>query len=359
MRWDRRSSGFIEVWYATVNHAETGSGLWLRYTLTAPDDGPAYCDLWAVCFDPDGKRTVVIKNRRSVDQLAPGHGPDDGAIGARIGDSWLSESHLEGSVEEGDHSIRWSLDIEPADRCFQHFPARLRQTCGTEKSRALCSPNLSVPFTGEVQVDGETLTFTGEHGCQSHRWGKRQALSWAWAHCSNFEQGERVVFEAAAGRATLGPIPIPTLTFVYLRFRDEDIAFNDLKWAVRAKGSYEMPTWAFSVRNERWKLVGAARSPIDRLCKSATRTPTRPLISVPIPRSPTSPSSSTVSKTDAGCTSPRCRRSRELTSSWAARIVCRDAGESLEILVPDRALPFRFRAALAPLLLDASAPSPL
>ncbi|MPZ70795.1 MAG: hypothetical protein GEU71_14900, partial [Actinobacteria bacterium] len=51
MRWDRRSPGFLEVWYATVNHAETGSGLWLRYTLTAPDDGPAYCDLWAVCFD--------------------------------------------------------------------------------------------------------------------------------------------------------------------------------------------------------------------------------------------------------------------------------------------------------------------
>lgn len=262
MRWDRRSPGFIEVWYATVNHAETGSGLWLRYTLTAPLEGEPFCDLWAVRFDPDDKRTVAIKNRVSVDQLAPGHGRDDGAI-VRIGDSWLSESHLEGRVEDGESAIQWSLDIEPADRCFQHFPPRLRKRA-ERKFSTLCSPNLSVPFTGMVEVDGDTLTFTGEHGCQSHRWGKRQALSWAWAHCSNFEQGERAVFEAAAGRTTLGPVPIPTLTFVYLRFRDENIAFNDFKWAVRAKGSYEMPTWAFSARNERWKVVGAARASVDR-----------------------------------------------------------------------------------------------
>lgn len=262
MRWDRRSAGFLEVWYATLNHAESGSGIWLRYTITAPDAGPAHCALWAVRFDPDGKRTVAIKNRMHIDQLAPAHGRDDGAI-VRMGDSWLSESHLEGRVSDDDRTISWSLDIEPADRCFQHFPARLRRRA-ERKFSTLCSPNLSVPFTGEVQVDDETLTFTGEYGCQSHRWGKRNALSWAWAHCSNFEQGERAVFEAAAGRTTLGPVPAPTLTFVYLHFRGEDIAFNDLKWALRAKGTYEMPTWAFSARNERWKLVGAARASIDR-----------------------------------------------------------------------------------------------
>jgi hypothetical protein len=265
MRWDRRSTGFMEVWYSTLNHRASGSGIWLRYTLTSPRPrvGPAYCELWGFVFGRNGVPSFAGKERFSIDRLGSTNGRDDGAL-VRIADGWLSENHLEGAIARDGRTLSWSLDFEPADRCFQHLPARIRARAEKRVS-TVCSPNLSVPFTGAVKVDGELLELDGEHGCQSHRWGAAHSQSWAWAHCSDFEGDEAVVFEGVAARASLGPIPVPTTTFLYLRYDGEDIALNELKWAIRAKSTYEMPMWAFTAHNEEWKVTGAARTSPDRI----------------------------------------------------------------------------------------------
>jgi tocopherol cyclase-like protein len=265
MRWDRRSSGFAEVWYVTLNHRDTGIGLWFRYTVTAPraSGRDPYCELWGFAFDPDEKRTFGTRNRYPIDRLGTPQGRDDGAI-IRIGDAWLSENHLDGEVEHDGRKLIWSLDFEPADRCFQHIPSRLRRRA-ERRASMLCSPNLDVPFTGSVTLDEEVLRIEAERGCQSHRWGRGNAQSWAWAHCANFEGGEDAVFEAVAAKSTFGPVSAPTLTFLYLRFEDQDIEFNDLRWVMRAQSRYEMPTWAFTAYNDDYKVAGAARSPVHRL----------------------------------------------------------------------------------------------
>jgi Tocopherol cyclase len=263
MRWDRRSSGFMEVWYATLNHADTGAGVWLRYTITVPQSsvGSPYCELWAFYFDPSGKASFAGKNRFPIDQLGSGNGRDDGAL-VRIGDSWLSETHLEGLVRAGDRELSWSFEIEPAQRCFQHLPPPIRRRA-ERKLSTVCSPNLSVPFTGKVVLDGESLEFSKETGCQSHRWGRAHSASWAWAHCASFESDEALL-EGVAARASIGPFPFTT-TLLYLSLDGRDIAFNDLKWAFRAKSHYEMPTWSFTARNETHKIVGAARARIENM----------------------------------------------------------------------------------------------
>lgn len=257
MRWDRRSSDFMEVWYATLNHKPTGSGLWLRYTITAPRVGDPYCELWAFVFDPAGIRTFAGKQRFSIDHLAVPNGRDDGAL-VRIGDAWLSENHLEGEVVGGDGSLAWSLDFEPADRTFQHLPPSVRHRIERRVS-TVCSPNLSVPFTGTVKLEGDVLEFQNEIGCQSHRWGRKHSTSWAWAHCSDFDNSEGTVFEGVAARASAGPLALPTTSFLYLKHEGEDIAFNDLRGALSAKSRYVLPTWAFTANNDRWRVVGAAR----------------------------------------------------------------------------------------------------
>ena len=58
MRWDGRKRPFIEVWYATLNHARTGAGIWLRYTITSPAGGDPYSELWALFFDAESKRST-------------------------------------------------------------------------------------------------------------------------------------------------------------------------------------------------------------------------------------------------------------------------------------------------------------
>ena len=261
MRWDRQTSDFMEVWYATLNHSPTGGGLWLRYTLTAPRSGDPYCELWSFFFDPTGRRSFAGKQRFPIDRLGIPNGRDDGAI-VRIGDAWLSEDHLEGSVQAEGRTLKWSLDLEPADRTFQHLPSSIRGRIEKRVS-TVCSPNLSVPFTGTVTIDDEVLHFEREVGCQSHRWGRKHSTSWAWAHCSDFDGHDGTVFEGVGARASIGPLPAPTTTFLYLHHEGEDIAFNDLRTALHSKSRYALPTWAFAAHDDRWRVVGAARFRID------------------------------------------------------------------------------------------------
>lgn len=259
MRWDRRRPGFMEVWYATAIHRASGCGVWFRYTVTAPDEGPAFCELWGFVFDPDRKRNFAAKERFPIGRLGAPNGRDDGAL-VRIGDAWLSETHLEGELREDDRTLAWSLDLDPADRCFQHLPPQIRKR-GEKRVSTVCSPNLSVPFRGTVTLDGETLTFEDEPGCQSHRWGKRHSFTWAWAHCSDFE-GSDSVLEGVAAKAPIGPLR-PTTTFLYLNYNGADLEFNELRWALLAKSRYTLPTWVFTARTDEWKIVGAARAPIE------------------------------------------------------------------------------------------------
>lgn len=264
MRWDRRSTGFMEVWYATLNHRPSGSGIWLRYTLTSPrpNAGPPYCELWGFVFGPDAPR-FAGKERFSIDHLGSTNGRDDGAL-VRIADAWLSENHLEGEVTGDGGTLAWSLDFEPADRCYQHLPARIRKRAEKRVS-TVCSPNLSVPFRGAVKVDGQLLELDGDLGCQSHRWGSAHSQSWTWAHCSDFREDDDSVFEGVAARASLGPVPVPTSTFLYLRYDGVDIELNDLRTALRASSTYDMPMWSFSAHNAEWKIVGAARTAPERM----------------------------------------------------------------------------------------------
>ncbi|HEX2049774.1 MAG TPA: hypothetical protein VHJ34_03975 [Actinomycetota bacterium] len=271
MRWDRRARGFVEAWWATVTHADSGAGVWLRYALTAPRASPPYCEVWGFVFDPGVALSFAGVERFPIDRLGAANGRDDGAL-VRIGDAWLSETHLEGRVSSGARSLSWSLDVEPAARCFHHVPVPLRARAERSAS-VVCSPNLAVPFTGTVTVDGNELTFAGERGSQSHRWGRRHPASWAWAHCARFDDGADAVFEGVAARACVGPVAAPTTTLLYLRLDGEDVCFNDVRGALRARGRYEMPTWAFSARTDEWKIAGAARAAPTRLVQVAYRDP--------------------------------------------------------------------------------------
>ncbi|MDQ3981884.1 MAG: hypothetical protein M3271_04300, partial [Actinomycetota bacterium] len=254
MVWDRRAAPFMEVWYATVTHRRLRSGLWLRYTISAPRQGDPSCALWAFYFDPDNKRSFAGRNDHPIDVLGHVPGRDDGAL-VRICDAWLSETHLDGRVALAGRTLAWSLDVEPADRCYQHLPRWLRARAA-QRFSTLCSPNLSVPVSGTVEVDGEPIHFDREPGCQSHRWGRRHSHSWAWAHCASWGGDEPAVFEGLAAKAAAA---LPPLTFLYLRNRGEDLVFGTL----RARSRFALPGWDFTARNGRWKIAGAARFAVD------------------------------------------------------------------------------------------------
>ncbi|HEX2293771.1 MAG TPA: hypothetical protein VHN37_00500 [Actinomycetota bacterium] len=255
MVWNRRAAPFMEVWYATVTHRGRGSGLWVRYTLTSPRDGEPSCALWACYFDRDGKRSFAGRNDYSTDMLAHVPGRDDGAV-MRVGDAWMTETHLEGRVTAGDRAMEWSLDVDPASRCYHHLPGPLRRRAA-QRFSTVCSPNLDVPFSGTVTVDGEVVEYEGEPGQQSHRWGRRHPQSWAWLHCASWDGPTDAVVEAVTARAARG---LPALTFPYMTYRAEDVVFP--AWFVH--GRVELPAWSFTASHAEWRIVATARLPLDR-----------------------------------------------------------------------------------------------
>jgi hypothetical protein len=131
---------------------------------------------------------------------------------------------------------------------------------------------MAVPFSGIVTLGDRKLEFDGAPGSQSHRWGARHSVNWTWAHCSDWDRGEGV-FEGLSAQAALGPVTAPTSTFVFLRYAGEDIAFNELKWAVRAKSEYDLPIWTFTAHTDRWKIYGTALARPEQMVQVTYRDP--------------------------------------------------------------------------------------
>lgn len=254
MRWDGRATGFMEAWYVTITDPSSGWGFWFRYTIGAPKRGPAYCELWGFAFDPEGRRTFAVKERHPIEVLRS----DGDRI--EIGGAWLTDDHLDGELADGERILRWSLDLVPAKRTFHHLPELVRDRIDKRVS-TVCSPNMGVTFSGRVELDGTAFALEQARGQQGHRWGRKHAATWAWAHCSLFNGAPDAVFEGLAAKTAFGP----TLTFLYLGIDGEDIVLNDLRTGFRARSDYVLPAWVFMSRNDKWQVVGSGRAHPDRL----------------------------------------------------------------------------------------------
>ena len=55
LRWDG-GPGHYEVWFLTLPTAARASGIWIRFAMHAPLDGPADCSLWFAAMHRDGTR---------------------------------------------------------------------------------------------------------------------------------------------------------------------------------------------------------------------------------------------------------------------------------------------------------------
>lgn len=258
MRWTPGSARIMEAWYVTITDRASGWGFWFRYTISVPDRGDPYCDLWAFAFDPEGRHTFAGKKRSSVAALTRE------GVNVGIGSAWLTDDHLNGEVIAGDRRLSWSIDFVPAKRTFHHLPELLRSRIEKRVS-TVCAPNLGVSFNGRIELDGRELILDDARGQQGHRWGRKHASTWSWAHCSLFDGSPDAVFEGLSAKAALGPLPGPTLTFIYLGLDGEDIVLNDLKTGLRARSDYVLPAWVFTSRDGHWQVVGSARAHPDRL----------------------------------------------------------------------------------------------
>jgi hypothetical protein len=258
LRWDG-SPGHYEVHYLTTTDPATGTGLWIRSTMLAPDSGDAACSLWFMATFPDAP-AVARKVTLPIDQLVAEPDP----FSLRVGDSELTDGGYRGSFED----IAWDLTWQPG-RAYEHVSALLRRA--RVAKTVLVLPQGDVAVSGTVTLPGgRTLALDGAHGGQAHLWGTKHSNRWAWAHCGDFADAEGEhqtgtfldgvsVFVSRLGRE-VGPS-----TPVVGRFLDDDFLATSPAAVLRAPSHFALTSWSFESTAGKRRVVVEVDAPRSSL----------------------------------------------------------------------------------------------
>lgn len=214
MRWNREP-GRYEVWFLTVSHAASGSGFWIRHTLSAPTpdrDLAPTCQLWFAGFDGgDAGRTFALNRKLPVECLRAERDP----FLIAVGDAELRHGALHGAIEGHGHAAEWDLTFEPEERAVRTLPewAYASERVGTK----FLSPHFAVPLRGRIKADGREYRFAGERATQCHLWGSKHAHAWGWGHACGFAEEPETAIDVLSAQLKKGPVVLPKLTVVTLR----------------------------------------------------------------------------------------------------------------------------------------------
>jgi hypothetical protein len=124
LRW-RGQAGHHEVYYLTLTDPASGVGVWIRYTMLAPDGGrreAATVSLWLAAMDPRPGRTRLLACKRTVPIAALESRAKRFEI--RIGEATFGENGMTGNLEDVGWDLRWR-DGERA-YCYNSETASMR-----------------------------------------------------------------------------------------------------------------------------------------------------------------------------------------------------------------------------------------
>jgi len=261
LQWDG-TPGHYEVHYLTTTDPATGTGLWIRSTMLAPDSGDAQCSLWFMATFPDAP-AVARKLTLPIDQLVAEPEP----FRLCIGDSELTDTGYRGAFEDVAWNLQWTQPHPP--RGYEHVSALLRKA--KIAKTILVLPHGDVAVSGTVTLPGGgTLTLDGVHGGQAHLWGSKHSARWTWAHCGDFVDADGTpqpdtfldgvsVFVPRFGRE-VGPS-----TPVVGRLLGEDFIATSPGAVLRAKSTFALTSWAFETTAGKRRIVVEVDAPRDSL----------------------------------------------------------------------------------------------
>ena len=250
-KWDGVARPAYEVWYLTFNHRASKTGYWICYTLDAPVAGEAFAQVWFAHFDAgDPQRNFAIRRTVPIGEMSAEARP----FSVRIGDAELRHDAARGSISGAGHEASWDLRWTPSPRTHRTAPPVMYLAPGLAETLVV-GPNLNVPMTGKVVVDGATFEADGEPGQQSHLWGRGHAHAWAWGHCNAFEGRPGAVLETLTARLERRGIVTPPMTALTLyldgaRYRWNTFAHTLLTRADIDTTRYRFRAWRPDVRVE-------------------------------------------------------------------------------------------------------------
>jgi hypothetical protein len=258
LRWDG-GPGHYEVYYLSATDRASGLGLWIRYTMRAPDEGAAECSLWFMAMDRSGSR-FARKSTHPIDALVAQAEP----FHLTLAGADLSDRGMAGELDDA----WWELSWEPSLPAAEHVHPFLQRARIAKTILVLPHPDLAI--TGMVRFGGHEFTLDGARGGQAHLWGSKHAARWTWAHANDLRglDGEPrpeayldgvSVYVPRFGRE-LGPS-----TPIVGRFGGADFRATSPVQVARSASAFGLTTWRFEAREGNRKVVGEVDAPRDSL----------------------------------------------------------------------------------------------
>jgi hypothetical protein len=263
--WDG-SPGHYEVYYLSATDPDSGVGLWLRYTMLAPQspDEEASCALWVMAMDPDAESSSSSLFARKLTLPITALDVTAEPFELRIGEATLNGQGMSGSFQDVSWDLRWHGDLG----AYHHVHPLLRRARVAKTVLVLPRPDLSV--YGTVCLGDRVLRLDGARGGQAHLWGSKHAARWAWVHANDLRTpgGERVpdsfldavsVFVPRLGRE-LGPS-----TPLVARFAGEDFICTSPLRVMRNHSRFGLTHWNLQAQTAERRLTVEVNAPRERL----------------------------------------------------------------------------------------------
>lgn len=255
LRWNKQR-GWYEVYYLKWNDFASKTAYWVRYTLTAPlgTVGEPYCELWGIFFDIDTPdKNFAVKNRFPIDKLSW----DTNRFRITIADAQLTQNACHAKIvdNKNGNSLSWNISFDSQGPTSYLFPSPRFYEGAFPKTKAIM-PHQNARFSGTVVANGREITFKDAPGQQTHLWGTKHSLRWAWGHCNTFKEEETAIWEGLDAQIKLGPFPSPHFKLFYLETEGKIHHFNRLSHWFNNRSKWRLGHWTFEAKDEEIRIRG-------------------------------------------------------------------------------------------------------
>jgi hypothetical protein len=195
--------GHYESFYLRAFHPARPLAIWIRYTVHKYPNAPSRGSVWFTLFDRSAGPPRAAKNTYSSQELAANEGTF-----ISISDSHLASGLAIGKVSSERCSASWRLEFDQTSSALHHLPQRWMYERPFPRTK-LESPYPISAFSGEIEVDGETMALEQWPGMVGHNWGREHAKQWVWLSGLGFDSDPRAFIDVALARVRVGPVTLP------------------------------------------------------------------------------------------------------------------------------------------------------
>jgi len=228
-------AGHYESFYVKACARDGGRGIWIRHTVHKRPGAEPNASIWFTLFDRDAPSPRATKVTVPAAQLSAPAGS-----WIRVGDAEIGPGQAEGSVDTEALSAAWSFTFEAEAGPCKYLPADWLYSAPLPKTKFVAPVPLA-RFDGRLEIDDETIEFSGWPGMIGHNWGSEHAERWVWLEGTGFADAEGAYFDAGAARVKLGSRISPWIPSGMLRLDGEEHRLGGLG-AIRSAQIEESPT---------------------------------------------------------------------------------------------------------------------